>query len=281
VGAFGEIYIGGESVGRGYLGRPELTAERFVPHPFGNKPGERFYRTGDIGRYRSDGAIEFLRRMDEQVKIRGFRIEPGEIEAALALHPSVVDAVVVAREDRPGDKRLVAYIVTNGQQPAPKVGALHEHLKQTLPDYMIPGAFVMLETLPLTSSGKVDRRALPAPDRNGFQDEGQFVGPRTPVEQTLADIWAEVLGLERVGIHDNFFHLGGHSLLAIQIVSRVRDAFQADLPLRKIFETPTIAGLSIGIVQTQAEDLDRDQAAEILARVESLSAAEIQMLLAE
>jgi amino acid adenylation domain-containing protein len=281
VGAFGEIYIGGEGVGRGYLGHPELTAERFIPDPFGNKSGERFYRTGDIGRYRSDGSIEFLRRLDEQVKIRGFRIEPGEIEAALALHPSVVDAVVVAREDRPGDKRLVAYIVPNGQQPAPTAGALHEHLKQILPDYMIPSAFVMLEALPLTSSGKVDRRALPAPDRNGFQAEGQFVAPRTPVEQTLADIWAEVLGLESISIHDNFFHLGGHSLLAIQIVSRVRDAFQADLPLRKIFETPTIAGLSIGIVQTQAEDLNGEQAAEILARLESLSAAEIQMLLAE
>lgn len=237
IGVFGELYIGGAQVGRGYLNRPDLTAERFIPDPFGNEPGTRLYKTGDRVRWRPDGNLEFHGRLDDQVKIRGVRIELGEIEAVLTEHPRVRESVAVARAYSSGDQRLVAYLVPQGS--APSVGELREYLKAKLPEYMIPSRFVFLERLPLNPNGKVDRRALPA--LSHVAQAPTHVAPRSESEVTLAGIWAEVLGLERVGIHDNFFELGGHSLLAIKAVSRIRDAFQVDLPLINLFQAPTVA----------------------------------------
>jgi hypothetical protein len=297
----GELLVGGLSLARGYLDRPDLTAERFLPDPFSDQPGARLYRTGDRVRWLPSGQLEFLGRLDAQVKLRGFRVEPGEVEAVLAQHPSVRDAVVVVREDRPGDKRLVAYVVV-GAPPADQPAAnprefasssdqptanlrehaspahqpagdlrefaspahqpaadlrefaspanqattnLREFLRSRLPAYMVPSAIVALPALPVTPNGKVDRAALPAPGHNDAgQDGARTVAPRNAAEAALAAIWCDVLGLTHVGVHDDFFQLGGHSLLATQIASRVRDGFGVDLSLRKIFESPTIAGLA-------------------------------------
>ncbi|HEV2736643.1 MAG TPA: amino acid adenylation domain-containing protein, partial [Longimicrobiaceae bacterium] len=236
VGVPGELYVGGVGVSRGYAGRPELTAERFVPDPFG-AGGGRLYRTGDRVRWSARGELEFLGRVDGQVKVRGFRIEPGEIEGALRRSEGVADCVVVAREDVPGEKRLVAYVVGDVE-----AGVLREHLRRELPDFMVPAAFVALERLPLTPNGKLDRRALPAPDF--APAEGRHATPRTPTEEVLAEIWAEVLGVERVGAHDPFFDLGGHSLLATRVVSWVRELFGVELPLRALFEGPTVAEMA-------------------------------------
>jgi amino acid adenylation domain-containing protein len=240
VGVPGELYLGGDGLARGYLNRQELTAERFVDHPFSKEGGARLYRTGDWVRYLADGAIEFIGRRDNQVKIRGFRIELGEIEAALGRVPQVQEAVVVVREDTPGDKRVVAYVVVkDGQTEA--LGDLRSLLKQRLPDYMVPAAFVALPGLPLTPNGKVDRKALPAPEHP--TSAAAHVAPRNATEEILAGIWAEVLKVERVGVHDNFFELGGHSLLATQVISRVRQALSVELPLSEIFAAQTIAEL--------------------------------------
>ncbi|MBV9774031.1 MAG: amino acid adenylation domain-containing protein, partial [Gemmatimonadetes bacterium] len=249
VGVPGELFIGGAGVGRGYLGRPELTAERFVPDPFARgAAGARLYRTGDRTRWLADGNLEFLGRIDHQVKIRGFRIETGEVEAVLAEHPGVREAFVMAREDAPGGARLVAYLTAEGAaDPAP--GELRAHLAERLPEYMVPSAFVTLDALPLTSNGKVDRRALPAPDAAPLTE---YVAPRTPTEERLAEIWAEVLGVERVGVHDHFFELGGHSLMATRVVARVREAPGVELPLRVVFEHPTLAGMAEWIDATLA-----------------------------
>ncbi len=245
IGVRGELYLGGVGVARGYLARPELTAEHFIPHPFSEIAGERLYKTGDLVRYLPDGKLEYLGRVDEQVKIRGYRAECGEVEAVLSQHEGIKDVVVVAREDTPGDKRLVAYCVPQGEMPSHS--QLREFLRKQLPEYMVPAIFVELGALPLTPNGKVDRRALPVPDQARPELAATFVAPRTPVEEQLAGIWAEVLKVARVGIHDNFFELGGHSLLATQVVSRVRRAFQIELPLRYLFETPTVAGLAESI----------------------------------
>ncbi|BDA72451.1 non-ribosomal peptide synthetase [Calothrix sp. PCC 7716] len=244
IGVPGEMYISGAGVARGYLNRPELTAQRFIPNPFSDKPGARLYKTGDNARYLPNGDIEYLGRVDDQVKIRGFRIELREIEAVLNQHPAVQQSVVITREDVPGNKRLVAYVVVN-QTPVPESKQLQYFVKQKLPEYMVPTAIVLLETLPLTPNGKVDPRALPAPpDTTRSELSGTFVKPRTPVEEMLAVIWADVLGLKNVSIHDNFFELGGHSLLATQLVSRLRDTFCVELPLRELFESPTVAELA-------------------------------------
>jgi amino acid adenylation domain-containing protein len=243
IGVAGELYIGGMGLARGYLHRPDLTAERFLPHPFSPEPGARLYQTGDLARYLPDGTIEFLGRRDQQVKIRGFRIEPGEIEAVLTHHPAVREAVVLAREDKPGDKQLVAYVVP--QQKQTFTGReLRGFLQQKLPEYMVPAVFVMVEALPLTPNGKVDRRALPPPEQLRPDVEQAFVAPRTPTEEVVAGLWAQVLGIEQVGVEDNFFELGGHSLLATQVLSRLRNAFHIELPLRALFEAPTVAGLA-------------------------------------
>jgi len=290
VGVPGEICVAGIQVGRGYLDRPDLTAEKFIPDPF-DKKSRRLYRTGDLGRYREDGAIEFLGRIDHQVKIRGVRIEPGEIEAQLLTFPNVEQALVTIREDGVSGKRLVAYVVcskqfinsdaelfgridslpiatlptprdggsaANGLEPLPPpslaVGKLREHLSARLPDAMIPSAFARLDAIPLSANGKIDRKALPAPDMAG-QSGRVYVAPRNPAEEVLADIWKEVLGIERVGVADNFFELGGHSLLAVQVLSRIRRAFGIEVPLRRLFDASTIEALALLIEELLIEHL--------------------------
>jgi amino acid adenylation domain-containing protein len=244
IGVPGELYVGGAGLARGYLYRPELTAERFLPDPFSGIPGARLYKTGDLARYLPNGEIEFLGRVDHQVKIRGFRVELGEIEAVLGQHPAVRETVVMAREDAPGGKRLVAYMVAD--EPA-TTSELRRFLKDRLPDYMVPAAFVFLDALPLTPNRKVDRHALPPPGPGRPDMETPFATPRDSFEERLVDIWRQVLGLQRVGIHDNFFELGGHSLLAIQLLSRISTELHAELPLRRLFQSPTIAELATTI----------------------------------
>ena len=253
IGVPGELHIGGAGLARSYLNRPSLTLCSFIPHPFSDEPGARLYKTGDRARYRSDGKIEFLGRIDNQVKIRGFRIELGEIEATLAGHIKVRQTVVMAREDQPGDKRLVAYIVPD--QTAPDAGELRQFLKGKLPDYMVPTAFVMLETIPLTPNGKIDRRALPAPDINALGSEAGFIAPRNTTELQLSQIWSEVLNIPAVGARDNFFDLGGHSLLAVRLMGRIKQQFGTDLPLATLFTKGTIeyqASLLSAAPNTQA-----------------------------
>jgi amino acid adenylation domain-containing protein len=249
IGVPGELYISGDGLALQYLNRPELTAERFVPDPFSAVLGRYMYKTGDRVRYLADGSIEFLGRIDQQVKIRGFRVEPGEIEAVLSQHPALREVIVLAREDTPGDKRLVMYVVP-AHDSAPMIGQLRAFLKQRLPEYMVPSAVVILPALPLTPNGKVDRRVLPAPDGSRAL-ENPYVAPRTQVEEQLAAIGTQLLSIERIGIHDNFFDLGGHSLLATQLISRVRDTFQIELPLRSLFEHPTVAELAEVIEQAR------------------------------
>jgi amino acid adenylation domain-containing protein len=243
VGVAGELWLGGASVARDYLGRPGLTAERFVPDPFSARPGVRLYRTGDRVRWLADGSVEFLGRTDHQVKVRGFRIEPGEIEARLAEHPEVREAVVLVREDAPGEKRLVAYVA--GDETA-TAEVLRAHLSDRLPEYMVPAAYVRLDALPLTPNGKVDRKALPAPEGDAFPARG-YEAPADETEQAVAAIWAELLGAERVGRRDHFFELGGHSLLAVRVVSRVREALGVEASAREVFERPVLADFARGV----------------------------------
>ncbi|MFN6568745.1 amino acid adenylation domain-containing protein, partial [Dendronalium sp. ChiSLP03b] len=267
IGVPGELHIGGAGLARGYLNRTELTQQKFIPNPFGGSRGEeRLYKTGDLVRYLADGTIEYLGRIDNQVKIRGFRIELGEIETALSQYPHVQANCVIAREDVPGNKTLVAYIVAQKEQ-TPKVNELRSFLKEKLPEYMVPNAIVFLEALPLTPNGKIDRRALPKPELDGTLLE-KYVAPRTPTEELLAQIWAQVLKVEQVGIHDNFFELGGHSLLATQLASRIRNIFKVELPLRKLFAAATVAELAqlIGQLQQQTRELS---APPILTRAEN------------
>ncbi|MBD2771550.1 non-ribosomal peptide synthetase [Iningainema tapete] len=245
IGVPGELHIGGAGLARGYLNRPELTSEKFIANPFSQQEGTRVYKTGDLARYLQDGNIEFLGRIDHQVKIRGYRIELGEIEAVLSQHPVVFQTVVIAREDIVGDKRLVAYIVVKPQQNLPNLSELRSFLKQQLPEYMVPAAFVTLDTIPLTPNGKIDRSALPIPDR--VDREQEYIAPRTPTEEIIANTFASVLGVQNVGIHDNFFTLGGHSLLATQVISRLRQTFSVELSLHRLFKEPTVAKLAASI----------------------------------
>ncbi len=247
LGAVGELYIGGAGVARGYLNRPDLTAQRFLADPFARAEGDteaRMYRTGDLARYQPDGNIVFLGRNDEQVKVRGFRVEPGEIEAQLATHEAVREAIVIARQDPAGNARLLAYVSLQDAAPcAELVRDLREHLAARLPEYMVPAAFVVLDALPLTPNGKVDRRALPEPDDEAFA-QAQYEAPQGETEQTIAVLWAELLGVERVGRHDNFFALGGHSLLATRMLARLRESFGHDVSIRTLFEAPTVSQLA-------------------------------------
>ncbi|HEY0739061.1 MAG TPA: amino acid adenylation domain-containing protein [Herpetosiphonaceae bacterium] len=291
VGVPGNLYIGGTGLARGYLNRIDLTAERFIPNPFSATPGDRLYRTGDLARYRPDGNLDFLGRSDYQVKVRGFRIELGEIEAALRQNPEVAETIVLARQDRPGDTRLVAYLVPFDQSsfggtdtaieasPPPEGLAqrVRAQLETCLPGYAIPSAFVVLQALPLTANGKVDRAALPAPTL-ASQQGTSFVAPRTPVEQQLGELWSQVLGVERVGIHDNFFDLGGDSLQVIRLVAKIRDSFQQALQARVLFEHPTIADLAQVIEQSQRGPADGDSLEQLIA---ALSPEERARLLQE
>ncbi|HTK08291.1 MAG TPA: amino acid adenylation domain-containing protein, partial [Ktedonobacteraceae bacterium] len=242
VGVRGEIFIGGAGIARGYLGSPDLTAERFLPDPFGSEPGARLYRTGDLATYLPGGELVFAGRLDEQVKIRGYRIEPGEIEAVLATHPAIREAMVLAREDWPGSRQLVAYVVTRTEQPLTSHD-LRFYLQERLPAYLLPAAYVFLPTFPLTAHGKVDRRALPSPSWESAQDSEPFQAPRTPIEQTLAEIWAQVLHTQHIGLHENFFERGGDSILGIQIIARARQK-HLPLTLKQLFQHQTIAELS-------------------------------------
>ncbi len=280
IGAPGELHIGGDLLARGYLHRPELTAERFTPDPFSEKKGGRLYRTGDLVRFNRFGAIEFLGRVDDQVKIRGYRIELGEIEAALKQFHGITAAVVVAHLDEAGDKRLVAYYVFDGEN-APGIDALRAFLGARLPDYMIPTAFVSLDALPLTPSGKVDRKALPVPSRLRPDLSAQYVAPRSKTEERLAEIMADVLKVDQVGIYDNFFDLGGHSMLGTQIIAQVQEEFQVELPLRALFENPTVAGIAVAIAEAQAAGVDEKELENMLSELEGLSDEEIEKLLSE
>ncbi|MGO8795885.1 MAG: non-ribosomal peptide synthetase [Candidatus Sulfotelmatobacter sp.] len=254
-GTAGEIYIGGAGLARGYRNRPDLTATRFISNPFRNEAGTRLYRTGDLARRLPDGEIAFLGRIDEQVKIRGYRVEPSEIATVLGQHASVQTCVVIAREDVPGEKQLVAYLVP-ASGAAWNAAELRDHLRKRLPDYMVPAGFVAIENLPVTANGKVDRAALPAP--NGQQLHAlEYTDPRTPVEEELVKILAPLLKLQRVGVNDNFFLLGGHSLLGTQLIARVSETFGVDLTLLKLFDHPTVAEMA-----SEIEDL-------ILAKVEN------------
>jgi len=263
VGVAGELYIAGAGLARGYLNQPELTAEKFICKSLNQEPETRLYKTGDLARYLPDGNIEFIDRVDRQVKLRGFRIELGEIEAGLSHHPSVREAAVLLQENEPGNQRLVAYIVSHSKpsiQDSQLIESLRSFLKEQLPEYMIPSAFVVLKALPLTPNGKIDRQALPAPSvAANFTDT--FVGPRTPAEEILAEIWSQLLNLKQVGIHDNFFDLGGHSLLITQLLAKVRECFQVELPLRVLFEAPTVAGLAEKIAMQQGGNTAGDRTA--------------------
>src|SRR6185312_13427806 len=254
IGVVGEIHVGGAGVARGYLNRPELTEQRFVTDPFSAEPKGRMYKTGDLGRWRADGTIEYLGRNDEQVKIRGFRIELGEIEAQLARHAEVKEAVVLAREDVPGEKRLVGYVIARDAAAAPSAESLREHLKGVLPEYMVPSAFVALEVFPLTPNGKLDRRALPAPDLSAYTSR-EYEAARGEVEEILAGIWQELLRVERVGRNDNFFELGGHSLLIVQMMERLRRV-GLSAEVRRVFDSPTLSDLAGTLIRGAGEQIE-------------------------
>jgi acyl carrier protein len=252
VGVPGEMYVGGAGVTKGYLNRPELTTERFIPSPFENS--NKLYKTGDLARYLPKGELEYLGRIDNQVKIRGFRIELGEIEALLASHPQIWETVVIVRDDTTGDKRLVAYIVPQSEKTI-TINEIRQFLKAKLPSYMVPNAFVILDALPLTANGKIDRRALP-PSESSSEPSEKYVAPRNPIEDILVNVWSEILKVEKVGINDNFFELGGHSLLATKLVAQIRDRLKIELPLRQLFNTATLAELAQGIEQLKQQTPD-------------------------
>jgi acyl carrier protein len=279
IGVVGELYIAGSGLARGYLNHPDATAEKFLPDPFADQAGSRLYKTGDSARYLPDGNIEFLGRNDFQVKIRGFRIELGEIEAQLAKCPGVREAVVIAREDSPGDKRLIAYLLAQDHAEL-SAATLRSQLAAVLADYQLPSAYVTLAAFPLTPNGKLDRKALPAPDGSAVVSR-PYAAPQGQIETALARIWQELLGLEQVGRYDNFFELGGHSLLAVQLVVRVREALGVSLPLVKIFEMPTIAALaedifSMRLTKFEAVDIER-----IAVDLDELTEDELLALLAQ
>ncbi|MEA2174580.1 MAG: hypothetical protein QOD00_2172, partial [Blastocatellia bacterium] len=253
----GELYIGGAGVARGYLNRPALTAEKFIPHPFSDEPGARLYRTGDLARYLPDGNLEFLGRIDHQVKILGYRVEIGEIEAVLKEHPSIGETFVMDYLDASGDRRLVAYLVA-GAEPAPPVSDLRRFLQEKLPDYMIPSSFMWLDALPLSASGKVERRLLPAPEHSRQRAGEAYVAPHNEIEQTIATVWQEVLQVAQVGIHDNFFDLGGDSIRVYEVHNKLRERLSVQLSILDLFRYPTVEAL--------AHHASEDQGAETSIR---------------
>jgi len=266
-GVTGELYVGGPCLARGYLQRPDLTAERFVPHPFSAEPGARLYRTGDLCRYLADGQLEFMGRTDQQVKLRGYRIELGEIEAVLREHPSIENAAVSLYGSATENKRLVAYIIADTPDTL-LMEELRNHLSLKLPAHMIPSDFVALSSFPLTAHGKLDRAALPAPDQTTHEPE--IVLPRTPVEELLVNLWMEVLHVDRISVRDSFFELGGHSLLATQLISRIRDVLNVEVSLRTLFERPTLAALSENV----EELIGRRNSSFVSAAIEPVSRSE-------
>jgi amino acid adenylation domain-containing protein len=280
VGVVGELYIGGDGIAREYLGQAELTAEKFVPHGYSAAPGARLYRTGDLGRYLSDGTLEFVKRIDHQVKIRGFRVELGEIEAALNEYWAVTDSVVVDREDAFGGTRLIGYVVPE-EGVEPTSAELYAFLKEKIPAYMLPSVFVMINELPLTPNGKVNRSALPVPELSDEEAKPNFVAPRNALEEKLAGIWQEILGLPQVGVESNFFDLGGHSLMATRVVSQIRERCGVEMPLRMLFESPTIAELARYLETSQSKETELARIMSMLENVESISDEEVTVLLAQ
>jgi amino acid adenylation domain-containing protein/non-ribosomal peptide synthase protein (TIGR01720 family) len=275
VGIPGEVYLGGMGLARGYLGRPELTAEKFIPDPFSVEPGARMYYTGDLARYLPDGRLDFLGRIDHQVKIRGYRIELGEIEAVLGEHPAVKTCVVVARQEADDDKRLVAYVVAYGREK-PGHHELQNFLRAHLLEHMVPSAFVLLDQMPLTPNGKINRRALPAPEVSRPELEQRYVAPRNDIEAALVDMWQEVLDINPIGVSDNFFDLGGHSLKATRLLAKVRSIFRTQLPLSVVFEATTIEALACALVQHEPKPGQTAKIARVLQRVKSIPATELQ-----
>ncbi len=279
VGIPGELFIGGDGVAHGYLNRTELSNEKFIQDSFGAKPGARMYRTGDLARYDHKGNIQFLGRIDQQVKIRGFRVELGEIETVLMEHPAIQHGVVIVREDTPGNKRLVGYIVLHTGKQEPSISEFRGFLGEKLPAYMIPSVYVFLDAYPLTPNKKIDRKALPAPDQSRPQLDHQYVAPHDETESAITRIFANVLKLEHIGIHDSFFDLGGHSLLATQVISHIRRDLNVELPLRTLFEAPTSEELAIIILRRKIEQVDEDKLSELLASVEEMSPEQVKALL--
>ncbi len=276
LGAVGELYLGGEGLARGYLKRPDLTAGSFIPNPYGQS-GARMYRTGDLVRYLADGNLVYIGRRDQQVKVRGYRIELGEIEATLLHYPQIRECVVIAREDVPGDKYLAAYIVGNQSQDA--VSEIRQFLSAHLPKYMLPASYIFLDRFPVTTSGKINRQALPIPTHERDADMETYVAPRTPVEKVLVGAWSEVLDGTQVGIYDDFFEIGGHSLRAIQLVARIQDVLSVDLPLRHVFEYSTVASMAEAMLQDESQRETINTAAELFLRVSNLSDEEVEALL--
>jgi amino acid adenylation domain-containing protein len=280
IGITGEIYIGGAGVARGYLHQPQLTHEKFIPHPFARDSQARLYRTGDLARYRPGGEIEFLGRIDDQIKLRGFRVELAEIEGAIAQNTAILETIVMVREDSPGDQRLVAYLRLHPDADLNLTDTLRQTLRERLPDYMVPAIFIPLEAFPQTPNGKIDRQALPSPEQVQPKRSHAFVAPRSATEAALVGIWTEILKVNSVSIYDNFFDLGGHSLLATQLASRCRDTFPIEIPLRQFFAAPTIADLAALITQQLADESEETLLAQTLADIQQLSEEEAQAMLA-
>jgi acyl carrier protein len=285
VGVAGEIFVAGAGVARGYLNRAELTAQRFVADPYSEMANARMYRSGDLARWREDGSLEYLGRNDHQVKIRGFRIELGEIENALLRYPRVKDALVVVREDSPGEKRLVAYVVSRAAEGL-SLEEIRAVLRESLPEYMVPSAFVTLESFPLTPSGKLDRRALPPPQFEAYTSR-DYEEPQGDMEEQLAQIWQKLLGIARVGRDDNFFELGGHSLLATQVAVRLESALSIAVPVRILFSFPTLRMLAAQVDQMRRARLNAEVAArseeieDLLERVASMPESQVRELMQE
>ena len=267
IGVPGELLIGGDGVARGYRNRPELTAERFIADPF-DPAGGRVYRTGDRMRARSDGTFEFLGRLDHQVKLHGYRIELGEVEAALDVHPDVRQSVVLIDEDDTGQKRLVAYVVPEAGR-APAIDDLRRHVSTLVPGYAVPSTMVLLDELPLTDNGKLDRKALPRPGTTRDDLRARYVAPSTPTEEVLAEIWAELLAIDKVGADDDFFELGGHSLLAVKMLARLQDAFGVEVFLTTVFERPTLSALAAAVAERLLDEAHDENLESLLAELES------------